>query len=831
MANIHDCLQRAMDAGEVDTTRGKATQERYDQLVARYEQVMPRHQAEAAAGLDVKEALSAALPSRQHKVIAQLQTMRRMQALITAAPDPAVAIRNLIEFSDGSGFTGESVRSLSEALVRTIDGNLQEFLRANGLNVVGSQKNKALLADVIDELHGTATGNQRAGDLAAAVRSEQQRLRRLFNAHGGDIGELADYGAAHTHDVARLRKAGPRAWKDAVRDRIDWTRIKDFQTGKPFAKSPTDLPDPVRVDAFLDDVYQGIVTRGWDSRDPTMSVGGKALYNQRAEHRVLHFKSGRDWMAYNRDFGRSDPFTALIGGLHGMARDVAQMRVLGPNPRMGLEFATQVATKQAVLRGQFDLEGRIQAQGRLAKTMLSHFDGSANVPENAAWASFFGGTRKVLTSTKLGSALLSAVTDKATMHMAAKAVGMNPYNVLTTSTKLMASAATRRTAAQMGYIADTLADMGSTAARFTGETFAPEITERLSGATLRLSGLSFWTDMNKTAFQMEFAGFMAENADRALADIDPLLRQVLERRGISAADWDQLRNPATMFRADNGATFMSPLHWLNHQSAMPAAEAEGLALRLQMAIEEQLEFAVPTASLEGRARLQGSAAPGTFAGELLRSTTMFKSFALSLTLGQIRRVAALPTLKDKLTYSAQMAAGLFILGGVAVQLKEIAKGRDPRPMNTGAYAMAAMFQGGGLGIFGDFFAAETNRFGGGLASTLAGPVAGFASDVINPVASNLTSLVEGRDTALGRDVANFVRYNTPVLSSLWYQRVAFDRAVADQLQLLLDPEAEANWRRQERQRDRTYGNTAWWQRGEITPERAPDLSNAFEGAP
>jgi hypothetical protein len=433
----------------------------------------------------------------------------------------------------------------------------------------------------------------------------------------------------------------------------------------------------------------------------------------------------------------------------------------------------------------------------------------------------------VLTSIQLGSAALSAVTDAQTIRSAAKIMGMNPNNVLGRSVSLMASNATRETAARMGYVADTLADMGSTAARFTGDIAAGEWAERLSSFTLRASGLSFWTDMNRIAFQMEFAGFLADNADRAFDEIDAPLRRLFDDRGIRAADWDLLRNPDHLFRAENGATFLSPMHWLKTQDVLPPAEAEGLAMRLQMAIDEQLELAVPQATLEGRARFLGNTVPGTFGGELLRSTAMYKSFALSLTLGQYRRFMSLPAGMDRLGYAASFGAGMFVLGALAVQLKEVSKGHDPRPMDRWAFAMAALLQSGGLGIFGDFFASETSRVGGGIAETLAGPVAGAAGDVIGPVASNVQRLAEGRDPLIGRDIANLVRYDTPVASSLWYGRLAYDRIVADQLQTFLDPDAETQWRRQERRRERDYGNTSWWKRGELAPSRTPDLTSAI----
>jgi hypothetical protein len=89
----------------------------------------------------------------------------------------------------------------------------------------------------------------------------------------------------------------------------------------------------------------------------------------------------------------------------------------------------------------------------------------------------------------------------------------------------------------------------------------------------------------------------------------------------------------------------------------------------------------------------------------------------------------------------------------------------------------------------------------------------------------------GDSTYAGRDVSSLVRYNTPVLSSLWYQRAAFDRLVADQLQAFLDPEAEELWRRQERRRERDYGSATWWERGTALPDRLPDLSNAIGARP
>jgi hypothetical protein len=833
MSNMHDCLEVMIKAGELPADRARLAQAAYAKLRDRYAQIMDPNQASARAAADIKAAVSKSERQRFHKVVNQLQAMRRIKDLVEATPDPSNAITGLMRQAEGHGFKGESVQSLTEAYEDSIRADLSAVMEEVGLNMLGSSRNKARMEDIVREMKGEATGDATAKQLAQVVEKAEARMVRAFNAQGGDIKILKNRGMMQTHDVHALRKAGFDAWAAKIEQQLDWSLIDDLSTGQAFGSKGA-VPPRAETERFLREVYDGITTRGWDDREPAMTIGGKALYNQRADHRVLHFKDGTAQLAYNAEFGSSDPFSALMHSLNGMARDVALMRILGPNPRMGLDYAEQVAKKQAAVLRDGALEARVTRSAKLAKAMYAHASGGASMPEHEGWARFFAGTRAVLASAQLGSAVLSSVTDVATITMAAQTVGMNARNVLSKSIKLTASAATRQTAARMGYVAEVMGDTGGGAARFAGKIFGTGLTDRLAGLTLRASGLTFVTDMRKIAFQMEFSGHMADNAGQAFDQIDAPLRAMFEARGITARDWDLLRDPATRFTAPGGADFITPFHWLETQTAVPRAEAEGLALRLQMAIREQLEYAVPTASLEGRARMIGSSAPGSISGELLRSSMSYKSFSLSLMLGQYRRFMNIPVgaglsgYAARAAYAAKMSSLLILTGALAIQLKELAKGNDPRPMDSAKFWMAAQFQGGGLGIFGDFFSAETSRVGGGLAETIAGPVVGAMGDVLGPVASNTTSAINGDKTHWGRDAANYLRGNTPVASSLWYARTAYSRLVADNLQAFLDPEADTLFQRRLRKQQKDYGTQPFIpQRGTKTELRLPDLSNAF----
>lgn len=833
MSNMHECLQRAIDLGEIDKTRGEEAQQHFARQRAFYlSEGKTPGEAAARAAADVKEATRVGQRARAHKVLNQLQVMQRIARLIQNTKNPENAITGLLRFAEGQGYTGDSVEMLVQAWTDRVNAKVNEVMEEVGLNIIGSSRDMARLENVVREKFGDDTGDAVAKKLARVIDETEEMLIRALNERGADIKILKNRGMAQTHDQLALTKAGFKKWAEHIETRLAWDKIDDLATGKPFADAPGKVPSRAQTARFLQDIFDSITTRGWDDRDPSMSVGGRALYNQRAEHRVLHFKDGTAQIEYNREFGNSDIFSNIMNNLHRMSRDVALMQNLGPNPKMTINWAGQYAKKQAAAVGEPAMIAKIDKAVAKSQAMLAEVNGSATITEYVASARFFSGARAVMTSAHLGSAVLSSVTDIATSTVAAQAVGMSGTNVLAKSVKLMASQATRATAARMGFIAETLADAGGGASRFMGKMIGTGIAERLAGFTLRASGLSFATDMRKIAFQMSFAGHMADNADRAFGQIDGSLRAALEARGITAKDWDALRHRSGRFVSDEGADFISPIYWLETQKVMPRAEAENLAMRVQMTIREHVEMAVPSGGIEGRALLRGGTKPGTIMGELSNSVAGYKNFAVSMMLGQWRRLMNQPTGLAKAQYAAKTSALLIAMGALAIQLKELAKGNDPRPMNTSKFWMAASFQSGGLGIFGDFFQSETSRVGGGLAQTIAGPMVGLGADILGPVASNISALVSGGNTYWGRDIANFLRRNTPVASSLFYARTAYSRLVADELQMFLDPEAQLQFLRQMQKMLKDFGTQPFIGRaGTGIETRLPDLSNAFGAQP
>lgn len=859
--SLHDCLQRAIDSGDLPPRQARRAQALFAERLQVHAQL--GQGAEAMAAEDVWIALRRENIRARRGVAMQAKAQMGIAEALARHRDSdgeanaASALRQLVEW--GQSATHQSVESTRQALEQSYLRDVNQLVATHKRNIFGGVRQKARLANLVRELKGEASGDTHAKDMAAAVSATIERARREHNAAGGEIGKLEGYDLPHHWDRSRVARLAPDDFAARLQDQLDWGRIVDRDTEQPFTKSSA-----AARTAFLKRIHETIRTGGWNTREPSGVSFGSSLAKSRADHRVLHFNSANAWLEVNAELGTADPFSAVVEHLKGMARDTAQMRILGPNPSAGLEYARQAALKLANERpwqpsnllpiGGKGLpmyataEAEVKGVAQQAQRMLDMISGAANQPEMELFASFMAGTRQFLVAAKLGGALLSAVSDVGFLGMASRHVGIPVTNTLTRH--LMAVTGTladtainlaslglaqRQTVyarmARAGIIAESAASTGVVQARLMGEAYGNNVMARLSELTMRASGLTAWTDIGRGAFKLEFYGMLAENADRGFDAIDAPLRDlVFKARGITAADWDVIRaTPLYRDKTKPEASFLIPDDIRRREDLDPEA-ALSLSLKLAAAVQEQMEFAVPSQSLRGKANVL-VARPGTIGGELIRSTLMFKNFTITAMFNQLGRVFYHKVRGNRVANIAMLATVTTAAGLISLQLKEMAKGRDPRPLD-GKTLWAAVLQGGGLGIFGDYLYSTENRFGGGFAGTVAGPVVGLANDAGGLLQRIVTATASGdpdKIDAMQRELVRFANsYSGP--TNLWYLNQALDRMVWDNLTEWLDPDATKAFAAAEKKRVREYGNPAYWPPGQNLPSRLPDMSNLFAPA-
>jgi len=850
-----NCIMNKAAAGMVTQDRAQAARDLYDEFEAELRaRNMPN--ARDLAEQRTLEALKYQKVARQKEAVAQLKAQdgirARLQGKGDAAGDAALA---LLDFDASGQHVGPNVVSLGRTIENEafalMDDTLVRF-RARFANLdklapAAKAERQAAMRNVVRELFGEVSGSAQAKEMAGGISKATEYLRKLWNASGGSIPELERWGMPQTHNprllaaidepglaaLAPAARAARKAaiWADYVTPLLDRSRMIDFATGQP-------ISDP-SLRRLLLETYENIVTGGLSEVKPAQRGTG-GFTGRRQQSRFLIFKDADSWLAYQGRFGNEAPFDTLIHHVRSFSRDIATLRILGTNPEGSVRYAEQLIAQG---RGEAALQGIGKAAARLAGNLFSKaarfrnlwnmVSGGLSMPGNSTFAVIDETNRNVLQAAILGGATLSAVSDRAFTWANASLLGLPNGRILVRFLKGLnpASIEDQQLAARLGFGVESFLGAMVSANRYTGEIINPSVSRTLTDSILRASGLVRMTDAGRQAFQIEFLGELTRLRGVAFGDLPEGMARGFKLHGIAKADWDAFRSIAPWRDAKTGAEFLRPADLIgdpDHMQAGPLFDRRfDVATKFAQMIDAEKDLAIPSTSVRARADTLMGSRPGTALGAFMRNVATLKSFSLTLAYMHLNRAinADLPTM-TRAKFAAQMILGATLLGGLAVQLKQIAAGKDPMDMSSPKFWGAAAATGGGLGIFGDFLFADVNRFGGGWSNTILGPVLGQEI----PKAAKLTLgtaqqlLAKGETKGKGREIVDFARLMTPG-RSLWYTSLAFDRLIVDTLQQQLDPNYSESFRRREDSARRDYGQAFFSPPGSgFPPPRAPDLS-------
>lgn len=860
---FRDCLLSAVEQGAISREEADRLQAHFDEEFAQARMSLGDEAASAAARGRMEKALRAEAIENRRVVLLQDAAQDRIAGYlagfrnIKGRPDVFAGAINLLE---NFGYAGtSSVAGRSKAIVALAHGQMADVLSVFRRSwATGGRFNRPLLADVVREMLGEASGQPQAKVMAEAVGSVFETLRQRFNAAGGAIGKIEGGYLPQYHDPKALLSAGREAWKDFVRPRLDREKMRDPLTG--------DALTDARLDQVLDASFDAVVADGWATRKPqAISFGRGALASQRAEHRFLHFKNADAWLEYNASFGKGDPVKAIFEHVNGMARDIATMEVLGPNPGATVEWIKQLVQHEAgkALAGKpslYDMGNRKAAAALAAMnyapwridSLYQYVRGRQVVSGQVATG--FGNVRNVLTSAFLGSAAVTAAWSDPVIDRAVRSISGLPAAKGLWAIVDGMKRGTREQAVRSGLILDDFLHVLGDEARFVGQLGGSEWSRWLADRTVQLSGLEPITQARRHVFGLDFQATVADAAASGWDDLstaNPYLRRTMEGYGLDRTAWDVIR-ATEAFAPNGGAGFIRPadVAALAGGPALPkvqkllgidagdaavardqtAAGVRRIAEQYLEMILGQTERAVPTGTARARSFVTGAAPRGTAFGEILESGLQFKSFALSFMTLQWQAIQAevhAHGLARGASYAASFIVPLTLGGAVAFQLKNMATGKDPMPMDDPRFWLQAAQTGGGFGLFGDFLFADVNRFGQPFAATLAGPIGGAIDDATRFSLGNIRQALQGKKTNAGREAVNLLGRYVPVVSSLWYTRAAYRRVLLDQLQYLADPEAHKAFREQEKKMHRETGQDFFWRPGHTAPDRPPDLSRAL----
>ena len=744
--------------------------------------------ARAGGELGAEIRLAAAIEKRQATL--NMLARRRLDARVADAPDASpyrVVLATLTGIERGGAFRGaaDSVDAQWHGLRNRMFGGLLHDLRQAGLVRALRRHDEAFDRDVARALWkirqpaaGGAPSSGPAAEAARILHRYQEWARSELNDAGAHIEALDTYVARQSHDQLKVRSDGGAQafaqWRDFILPRLDPVTFRDAD-------------DPEKM---LRNIWQNLASGVHTTSTSTTLAGYSGpgnLARRVSQERVLHFRDADAWMDYHQQFGRGNLMGAIVAQIDRAARDTALMRTLGTNPQAMLDGWLERLTVAARDRNDFAEVDRLRRGW--PRRVLEVLDGRAALPERPALAHVGANWRGLQNLAKLGGVILSSLPDLAVNAAMLRHNGVPLFHAYAQEMTglLPRGAETRALADQLGAGIDLM--LGDIAQRFQSENAMAGGIARASDLFFRLNGLSYWTDSLKRTSSLVLSNNLAERAATAFDGLPGRMQTTLRRYGIEAAEWDAIR--AAPQQAADGRNYILP----------EAVADDGAQRKLSAYLADQVREGMTEADAGSRAMLTMGTRAGTYEGELLRLLTQFKQFSttfMSRTLGrEFARDGA------DVGGVAHLVVATTALGYLAMTLKELAKGRTPREpddaVGYGKVVAAALVQGGGLGIYGDFLFGEANRFGGGIVGTLAGPTAGTMEQLTRVIAS---ARGEGNAAAeairLGVNHAPFV--------NLFYTRLALDHLILFRMQEWANP---GYLRRYEQRIKRENDQTFW----------------------
>jgi len=646
--------------------------------------------------------------------------------------------------------------------------------------------------------------SKEAQGIAKIMQKYQETARIDANRAGAFIRKLPGYVVRQSHDPYKIQRAGFKQWRDEILPLLD---ERTFEAGSD-------------VDGFLLATYNGLVSGVHlkvSTGQPSGFKGPRNLAKKVSAERVLHFKDGLAWNEYNKVYGTGSLREAFLGGLDRSGDSTGMMRRLGTNP----ESNWNAALDELQLDLKNDPEGLRKFQqdrGGLLKTRFSEIDGTSRMAVNHVGARVASNLRAWQSMAKLGGAVISAVTD---LPVAASEMRYQGKGMLSSMGTLIGGMVKGKKPAEQREILSTLGVFfdsvrGEVVSKFSADDTLGGKMSRAQQLFFKLNGLTWWTDTMRSTAALMMSHHLAYNRTLDWDKMNPDLQRTLELFDIDAGKWDLLRS--TPSKEADGREYMTtqgidniPEESLAGYLASKGRTANAAAIgelreelrgSLRSYITDRASYAVIEPDARTRAIMRRGTQPGTVAGEFLRFVGQFKAFPIAVLQKSIGRelygrgykpsaygagvgrelMQSMRSGNGEKLGVAQLMLWTTLFGYGAMSLKDIVKGREPRPADDPKTWVAAMLQGGALGLYGDFLFGEANRFGGGLTQSLSGPTLGLIDGGYDLFAR----MRDGDDAASAS--FRFAIQNTP-FANLFYTRTAMDYLFLHSVQEALNPGA------------------------------------------
>lgn len=674
-------------------------------------------------------------------------------------------------------------------------------------------------------------GSVQAKKIKQNIQNSFKYAKNEAEALGLIMGDLGDSYIPRSYNRNKVRKLSTNDFVNGLIDLVEWQGRTRSQMVDFLKAAKLEIQTGGRMSKLEEAVALG------ENSFAKKKLG--ELETKRNHSREIHFKdSAAHFKAMDLVGNGKDSFVQDIQRyFFSMSQDLGMARNLGPTARKLVDEADAKIALAIEKKKLSNPDYKVPfGTGRNRGLMKAEFNVMTNTAftgdRDAPLYRFFVGTQLWQRAAHLGSAVVSALSD---MNFNAMTNKLNGGSFLSSFKDYFGymSGLNRK---ELKSIAE---DMGLYSEIFTGNLFdetrfsisneSDGVMRKLSDFTFKASGLNAWTKVGKIIAQVNANNVISKQIGqkKSWSSLGSILKDRLSQAGIDEGKWQKLLDNAEVHKGSRDFINTDDMRFKDPEAS---GDLYDLADDLDRFIFQTQDMVVNENNLTTRAITSGAAIfgkdgqVGTGGKAFSEAIFQYKNFPITVMLNHLfpafenfkkggKGILEGNISKDNaqlVGHLGLLVVGTGLMATVPLQLKEVLKGKSFKEFDTDLF-VAALAQGGGAGILGDFLFNDTSRFGNSLLATAAGPYASTTESVYDTFIGNPKSRKQGglKNGSLAEDVVKLARRNTPVVSSLWYTRLFTERLIFDSLERMVNPNFDKKVRRAKRRlakEDRQY----WW---------------------
>lgn len=468
-----------------------------------------------------------------------------------AGLDPLEAVKRVLTRDYSGKVNIESLEQRVAGVKGDLERKLLKTWDALGNDFLGFFQDREKLLNLVKELRGDDTGDSLAKQGAKAFHDVAEEARQIYNANGGVIGKLDDWGMPQHHSQEKVSRAAEiltgqktdspeanrKAWVDYMLPKLLGGERYVDDLGRPW--------DEARMREFLDKAWTTVATDGIANMQIGGSSGSGKRANRHSESRQIHFKNADDVIDYWQTFGDKSAVEILHGHIETMAKDIAFIEKLGPNPDMTYRVLRDQAVKDAAIADPQKTE-TINGRASRLDALYDYAAGKIRPSANATFSSVMDGIGALNSAGKLGGAMLASLFGDKPMYEAVSHLNNIPAVQRWQAEISMlnpANAADRRLLAQQGLMAESIRSglnrfyegLGAS----SGASQFASTTSKIANAVMRVTGMTAVNDLRKSTFGLNLFSSIGEQlaAGKEFKDLHESDVRALKNYGITEADW------------------------------------------------------------------------------------------------------------------------------------------------------------------------------------------------------------------------------------------------------------------------------------------------------